>query len=223
MIKKNTVIASVVLITLAVLSTLIGVYFYFRNDCFRHDMSIVLGWFVVSCVLMIIGGLVLRNNIKPWYSLPLSYSIILIVGYSVMWGLGKGQDEWEAFCHQSDYAKENNSLNSTSSNPSASHSVIGEYEVIDTSNDTWILILNEDETVNLHVKNGREFYGTWTSYIDDIIWIQIPFDDAPNGPNIKGDMTQKSSLFIRDGFIYGDGTASKSKNPRMRLSITKVK
>lgn len=79
-------------------------------------------------------------------------------------------------CHgvklKDDYFSYNENIENNPSDNSI-NSTIGEYEFVDSDNDTWVLILNGDETANLHIKNGREYYGTWEKWIDEIVWIRL--------------------------------------------------
>ena len=186
---------------------------YLTEDDFWYGILEVVG----SCILFFFGCKFFKRYTSQTNKIVLIFIVIAILGTAI-----------NMLCHgvklKDDYFSYNENIENIENNPSDNsiNSTIGEYEFVDSDNDTWVLILNGDETANLHIKNGREYYGTWEKWIDEIVWIRLPFDDAPR-LNIKGDGRKKTSLFINDGFIYFDGTASKSKNPRMRLPITKVK
>lgn len=231
MIKKNTVIVSVVLIVLALVSMAIGIYFYFRNNCFRHDMSIVLGWFVVSAVLMTASAIVIKNNIKSWYSLPLGFTIILIVVYSVCWGFGKSQYEWN-LAHgviqspQNDSSDIHNNVNYQGNDAdNEKYAPVGTYQVIDEGGKKWSVIVNEDETIVIEGTDNSAYYGSWHFYnskietsftSDDYIYPPLIF------PNSKTTDGMYLVIDLKDMFIYASNSA-KSKNPRKRLPITKIK
>lgn len=232
MIKKNTVIASVVLIVLALTSMAIGIYFYFRNSCFRHDMSIVLGWFVVSAVLITVSAIVLRNNIKPWFRLPLGFSIILIVVYSVCWGFGKGQDEWE-LAHKSNYDQENSSISTQNSEDyqadnteKENSSPVGKYNVIDASGKKWQVVINEDNTAVIEGTDNSAYYGSWSQYNGGNIETTFTSEDYTYPPIEFPNSSQTDGMYLEidldDNYIYASNSA-KSKNPRKRLPISKQK
>lgn len=226
MIKKNTVIASVVLIVLALATMAIGIYFYFRNCCFRHDMSIVLGWFVVSAVLMTISAVVLRNNIKPWYRLPIGFSVILIVVYSVCYGFGKGEYERNLYLHNEDSNSSYIQNNGTSQYHSAERekpSYTGKYTVKDVAGKKWSIVINEDNTAVIEGANNSTYYGSWREYkgniettftSEDYIYppLEFPSSSSTDGMYLEID--------LNDGYIYASNSAQ-SKNPRKRLPISK--
>lgn len=230
MIKKNTVIASVVLIVLALASMAIGIYFYFRNSCFRHDMSIVLGWFVVSAVLMTVSAIVLRNNIKSWFSLPLGFTIILIVVYSVCWGFGKSQYEWnlahgviQSPQNSSDiHNNENYQGNGAEDEKSAP---VGTYQVTDKAGNKWLISVNEDETIVIEGTDNSAYYGSWHLYKGKIE-TSFTSDGYIYPPLIFSNSESTDGMYLvidlKEDYIYASNSA-KSKNPRKRLPITKVK
>lgn len=167
---------------------------------------------IASCIMFFFGCKLFKKHTAKTKNIFFTY-VGVIVLVTVIYMCSHGVTVREDYSYS--YAIE--------SNDTPSNTLCGEYEIVDSNNDTWILILNEDETANLHVKNGREYYGTWQEYIDDMLWISFPYDDAPSALNIKGDMAMKTSLYTKDGYIYSDVTAARSKNPRMRLEITKKK
>lgn len=183
--------------------------------------------FYVGCAMFLCGIIVMFigcKKLRTYFNrsmLLFGGLVILCVVSLVIFFLSVGFHHWEPYIPDKQMEQTASEDNANISN--SGNSIKGEYEFVDSDNNTWELILNEDNTVNLHVKNGRENYGTWNVWsTDNLIAISIPYDDAPR-LNIKGDVSVKSYLYIRDGYIYHDLTASKAKNPRMRISITKTK
>lgn len=105
----------------------------------------------------------------------------------------------------------------------------GTYEVTDVNGKKWIFVLNPDETVVVE-DGGNTYYGEWGDrpYMDDNPQVSFPSDDYPELQFPKIDKIHDSKLVIdvENGFIYGYGMHNltyKSKNPKKRLKIKKIK
>lgn len=132
----------------------------------------------------------------------------------------------------SQVAIDNNS-NSVASTPAHTENSqqghAGTYEVTDVNGKKWTFVLNPDETVVVE-DGGNTYYGTWGDYssIDYNPRIEFPSDDYPRLQFPKTETVSDSFLAIdiENGFIYGhsaDSSTYKSKNPKKRLTIKKIK
>lgn len=100
---------------------------------------------------------------------------------------------------------------------------VGTYEFADTQGHKFVLVLNEDETATIQV-NDLVRYGTWKLYspIGNLPLVAFNFDEMPQIALPNGEK-KCQFLAIVGNYIYEDWQNVKSKNPRYRLSIKKIK
>lgn len=122
------------------------------------------------------------------------------------------------------FAQQEASINETAKQGHA-----GTYEVTDINGKKWTFVLNPDETVVVK-DGGNTYYGTWKDFItiDNNPKIAFPNDDYPKlqFPKTERVLDAYLAIDIENGLIYGNSasnTTYKSKNPKKRLPIKKIK
>ena len=104
-----------------------------------------------------------------------------------------------------------------------SNNIAGTYEVIDKFGSKWIIILNSDESVNIH-REGSDVvaYGSWDDdHYDGGIWLRM--DEIPRivFPNMEEGFRGYGD--INGDYLYREVNSAKSKNPNQRLQLRKIK
>lgn len=119
-------------------------------------------------------------------------------------------------------SKANNDSEDMQGNDSNNNHV-GTYEFTDTQGHKFVLVLNEDETATIQV-NDLLRYGTWELYspIGNLPLVAFNFDEMPQIALPNGEK-KCQFLVIVGNYIYEDWHNVKSKNPRYRLPIKKIK
>lgn len=113
--------------------------------------------------------------------------------------------------------------NVSSKSYSATNIIEGTYEVLDNLGTKWIIILNSDETVNIHREGSNVVaYGSWRDgNYDGGIWLRM--DEYPRivFPNMEVGFSGHGD--INGDYLYSEVNSAKSKNPNKRLPIKKIK
>ena len=122
------------------------------------------------------------------------------------------------------FAQQEASINETANQGHA-----GTYEVTDLNGKKWTFVLNPDETVVIK-DGGNTYYGTWKDYstFDDNPRIKFPTSDYPKlqFPKTERFFDAYLAIDVVNSYIYGnsaDNSIYKSKNPKKRLPIKKIK
>lgn len=121
-----------------------------------------------------------------------------------------------------DYNQDSYSDNNSNSQPNHS----GTYEITDVNGKKWTFVLNPDESVIVE-DGGNTYYGQWEASIslDYNPWITFDRNDYPKlqfPQPINKD--HYLAIDVENGLIYGNpGGSYKSKNPKKRLPIKKIK
>ena len=117
--------------------------------------------------------------------------------------------------------------NSNASSSSNGQNFIGTYEFTDDVNHTWVLKLNSDETATIQLKGSGSdslAYGSWSDYRGSNNGIILFFSDRAQIVWFPDGAEKCRGFVIReDGYIYRDLSDASAKNPRKRLTLTKVK
>lgn len=116
------------------------------------------------------------------------------------------------------------SSSSSSSSSASASSYVGTYTVNDGVH-TWEIILKSDETCTMGLKgSGSVAYGSWKIYYGDD-YASLSFSDEYPVVFFPGGEERLYGPRIRlnDGYFYHNESAVKSKNPKKRLPITKVR
>lgn len=104
------------------------------------------------------------------------------------------------------------------------NTIVGTYEFSDNIN-TWVLIVNNDETAVIYNKSkggNVKGYGSWYKY-STMKYATFHFHDkAPIVWFPSGEETMSSPRLTED-WIYYDSSAADAKNPEKRLPVKKVK
>lgn len=123
----------------------------------------------------------------------------------------------------------NNTINDAngidSETEASANDIVGTYKVIDALNNVWIIKMETDETATVSQEGGNvTHYGSWRySGPNYGLMLSFSLDDDPQitFPNMKAGLYL--SPCIKDGYLYMTESALKAKNPKLRLSINKVK
>lgn len=112
-------------------------------------------------------------------------------------------------------------LTEDSSNPK-SESYVGTYEFTDEINNSWVLILNSDETATIGKKGSDKVaYGSIEDWKNGEVWVrfhdEVPMIWFPSGEK------PGSQMPLVNGYLYYNKDSSDAKNPRNRLPVTKIK
>ncbi|MGM9822519.1 MAG: hypothetical protein ACI30D_08035 [Muribaculaceae bacterium] len=81
----------------------------------------------------------------------------------------------------------------------------------------YTITLKTDNTVVFEKEKGPTSYGTWKSRYTDGIKLEFNYERCP----VVGGESCYISV-IKDGYFYMDAQDANSKNPDMRLKLTKV-
>lgn len=120
-----------------------------------------------------------------------------------------------------DNASSSSNFTSSSSSSSSESACVGTYKFTDEINTTWRLKLNADKTATISSNDGKsEAYGSWW-YSSSSEFPIISFDDQVPLIWYPAGEKRGSQLVIKDSYIYNGISEAKSKNPRLRLSISK--
>lgn len=125
-------------------------------------------------------------------------------------------------------ASNNNETDVFDSTPTKSSSknghsnAVGEYEFTDEIGNNWKLTLNSDKTATIGIK-GADYvaYGSFKLWDDGELWVKF-YDEVPKIWFPSGEQ-RGSQMPLMDGYIYYNKSSYDAKNPRNRISITKVK
>ena len=97
------------------------------------------------------------------------------------------------------------------------------YEIVDKSNEKWLIILNEDKTLHIH-KSGSDVihYGSWSGPYSGSIWLIMDYDERPR---IVFPNTEEFTVMgaINGDYLYSSVDGAKAKNPNKRLQLKKIK
>ena len=122
-----------------------------------------------------------------------------------------------------DSSTPNNSSKQVTSEDAAEQdeSVLAIYEMTDKSNSKIKITLNKDETGILE-KDGNTYYCSWNKSPVMEGGTEIVFaasDD--NKPHIvfDGGVHEAYNIWIKDGWLYGNFSYAKAKNPQWRIKI----
>lgn len=118
------------------------------------------------------------------------------------------------------------SLNNNTNDLTTISSATGTYEFSDGHN-TWVLVVNDDETAYIYNKKGGEnikAYGSWDKYnYENYNRIDLQFIDKQ--PEVWFPSGEKKLKLpeIYEGYIYNNFASREAKNPELRLPIRKIK
>ncbi|MCH5347350.1 MAG: hypothetical protein J1E63_09580 [Muribaculaceae bacterium] len=114
--------------------------------------------------------------------------------------------------------------NVTTKSSSSTNIIEGTYEVVDNIGSKWIIILNSDESVNIH-REGSDVvaYGSWSNRIsnDGSIWLAMDENPRIVFPNMEEGFSGHGD--INGDYLYREVNSAKSKNPNQRLQLRKIK
>lgn len=127
-------------------------------------------------------------------------------------------------------AEVNDGTNSSAYNSNESsvnmseNDVVGTYEFTDSEGHKFILTLNDDETAQIKV-NDLVRYGSWEKYspIEYNPLVHFEGDEKPVITFPDHGTRDCQYLSIVGNYIYYKWESVKAKNPKLRLSIKKVK
>lgn len=98
----------------------------------------------------------------------------------------------------------------------------GTYEVTDAVGDTYTIELNSDETVKFMNSRGGVKYGSWRDSPYGVPKLSFSYSESPV-IFFPGGESDLDFAIISDGYLYSSNVEYKSKNPRKRLDIKKIK
>lgn len=197
---------------------------YLTDDDFWYGILEVVG----SCILFFFGCRFFKKYTTQTNKIVLIFIGIAIIGtainmfcHGVKWKYDYHYNENISNVHSSTI-QENTSEDSANNEVSTS---VGTYQVIDEAGKKWSVIVNEDETIVIEGTDNSAYYGSWHFYkgkiettftSDGYIYPPLIF---PNSETTDG---MYLVIDVKENYIYASNSA-KSKNPRKRLPITKVK
>ena len=238
------IFAIILLVGIVILSFAIGLIMNFSLDtiCYGDDDFIIgLSVFIITVIALLAGGWFFKKRNRFALTSAIVVSIVFTVGLLIMiLSLGmesKGQRylrrNGEYVGNRTENAIPNkNNATTTNSDVQLGNGVaneesapVGTYQVTDKAGNKWLISVNEDETILIEGTDNSAYYGSWhlykgkieTSFTSDgYIYPPLIF---PNSESTDG---MYLVIDLKEDYIYASNSA-KSKNPRKRLPISKVK
>lgn len=116
------------------------------------------------------------------------------------------------------------SNSNVSSVNTSENDAVGTYEFTDSEGHKFILTLNDDETAQIKI-NDLVRYGSWEKYspIEDNPLVHFDGDEEPVITFPDHGARDCRYMSIVGNYIYYEWESVKAKNPKLRLSIKKIK
>ena len=100
---------------------------------------------------------------------------------------------------------------------------VGSYTVTDKAGVKWTIKLNEDGSATFNSKKGT-YYCSWDlNYHCPQFLFPWNIDEVPFMTFPCGETDVNYSILTDDGYFYDGGNYYSAKNPKHRLTITKIK
>lgn len=196
---------------------------YLTDDDFWYGILEV----VASCILFLLGCKLFKQYTSQTNKIVLTFIGIAVLA-TVINMFCHGVKLKDDYCYNENVSNvHNTAMEENMSEDNGNNDVsapVGTYQVTDKAGKKWVINVNEDETIVIEGTDNSAYYGSWrlykgkieTSFTSDSFYPPLIF---PNSESTDG---MYLVIDLKDKFIYASNSAE-SKNPRKRLSITKVK